>query len=727
MADSSQAQIEADSGLYCLAMLARFHGIAADPAQLRHRFAPQDQPFGRREILLAARHLGLKARALRSQWPRLAATSLPAIAIDRQGGFFILARIQDATALVQSPASGRAEEISRDEFAQRWSGELILMTRRAGLFGNPGGFNIRWFLPALYKYRRLFAEVLLASLFLQLFALVTPLFFQVIIDKVLVHKGLTTLDVLAIGLLLVTVFEILLGGLRTYVFSHTTNRIDVTLGAKLYHHVLALPLAYFEARRVGDTVARVRELDTIRNFLTSSALTVVVDLLFTVVFLAVMYAYSPVLFAVVLGAIPAYVLLAFFITPALRARLNDKFNRGADNQAFLVESVSNVETLKSMAIEPQMQRRWEEQLAGYVQSAFRTTVLGTIANQGASLINKITVVLILWLGARLVIDGDLSVGQLVAFNMLAARVSQPVLRLAQLWQDFQQAGISLRRLGDILNTPTEPSHPQGRTALPELRGHIRFEHLRFRYQPDTHDVLSDIDLTIPAGQVVGIVGRSGSGKSTLAKLVQRMYAPVAGRVLIDGADLSLIEPAWLRRQISVVMQENRLFNRSIRDNIALAAPGLPMPEVIRAAQLAGAHDFILATPQGYDTLVVEQGANLSGGQRQRIAIARALVTRPKILILDEATSALDYESERCIQDNMRRITSGRTVLIIAHRLSAVRQADRILVLDNGRIIEDGPHRELIERGGLYAHLYTSQSADVSGGDIPQNAIAQGEA
>jgi len=430
-----------------------------------------------------------------------------------------------------------------------------------------------------------------------------------------------------------------------------------------------------------------------------------------------MYAYSPLLCSIVLAAIPCYILLAFFITPVLRARLHEKFNRGADNQAFLVESVSNVETLKSMAIEPQMQQRWEEQLAGYVQATFKSTVLGIIANQGASLIHKLTVVIILWIGARQVMEGSLSVGQLVAFNMLAARVAQPVLRLAQLWQDFQQAGISLQRLGDILNTPPEPGHFQSRTALPDISGQIRFEHLRFRYQADASDVLSDIDLEIHAGQVIGIVGRSGSGKSTLAKMIQRLYTPASGRVLIDEVDLSLIDPAWLRRQIGVVLQENRLFNRSIRDNIALAAPGLPMAEIIRAAQLAGAHDFIMATPHGYDTLVVEQGANLSGGQRQRIAIARSLVTQPRILIFDEATSALDYESERCIQDNMRMITKGRTVLIIAHRLSAVRNVDRILVMEQGRIAEDGTHQQLLDQGGIYARLHAYQHATTGFVDV----------
>jgi subfamily B ATP-binding cassette protein HlyB/CyaB len=559
------------------------------------------------------------------------------------------------------------------------------------------------------KYRGLLAEVLAASFSLQIFALISPLFFQVVIDKVLVHRGLSTLDVLVFGLLVVSVFESLLTALRTHVFSHTTNRIDVELGARLYRHLLALPLAYFEARRVGDSVARVRELENIRNFLTGSALTLVIDLVFTIVFLAVMFYYSPLLSWIVVASFPFYIALSAGLTPLFRARLDEKFKRGAENQAFLVESVTGVETLKAMAVEPQMQQRWEEQLAAYVSSSFRVLSLGNWASQGVQLISKLVTALTLYFGARLVIDNALTVGALVAFNMLAGRVAQPVLRLAQVWQDFHQAKLSIDRLGDILNTTPEPAYLPGRAAQPAIKGAITFDHVTFRYRLDGPEVLRDVSLQMPAGQVIGIVGPSGSGKSTLTKLVQRLYVPESGRILIDGVDLAMVDVAWLRRQIGVVLQENFLFNRSIRDNIALADPSLPMERVIAAAKLGGAHDFILELPQGYDTIVGERGASLSGGQRQRIAIARALATNPRILIFDEATSALDYESERIIQDNMRKIAHGRTVLIIAHRLSTVRRADRILTLERGRLIEDGSHDELIGRGGRYANLHRLQA------------------
>ncbi len=710
MPHSIESDGSIDTGSACLALLARFLGLPADPEHIRHQRGTSE-PFSAQDIVLAAKSLGLKAKTIESDWTRLPKTPLPAIARHRDGHFFILARLDEEKVLIQDPLEKHPMTLPRDLFEQSWSGELILMTRRSGLLGGSGKFDFSWFIPAIVKYRRLFTEVLAASFFIQLFALITPLFFQVVIDKVLVHRGLTTLDVLAIGLLAVSVFEVVLSGLRTYLFSHTTNRIDVTLGAKLFDHLLRLPLAYFKARRVGDSVARVRELETIRNFITGSGLTVVIDLFFTVVFFVVMYIYSPMLTLVVLGAIPFYVLLSVFITPVLRKRLDEKFARGAENQAFLVESVTGIETLKAMAVEPQMRQRWEEQLAAYVTACFRTTNLGNIASRSAGLINKITTVLILWIGATLVMKNQLSVGQLIAFNMLAGRVSGPILRLVQLWQDFQQAGISVQRLGDILNTPPEPGYNPGRATLPALEGEVRFEHVGFRYTPDRPRVLDDINLQVRSGEVIGIVGHSGSGKSTLAKLIQRLYIPESGRVLIDGVDLALVEPAWLRRQVGVVLQENTLFNRSVRENIALADPALEMTPIVDAAKLAGAHDFILELPEGYDTLVGEQGGTLSGGQRQRIAIARALITNPRILIFDEATSALDYESERVIQDNMRAIAADRTVFIIAHRLSAVRHSDRIIVLEQGRIMEEGSHAQLIDHGGLYARLHAFQNGD----------------
>jgi len=695
-----------DSGLESLVLMLRFLGLPADGAQIRHQFG--GATIGTGEMLRCAKAFKLKARAVNSSWERLGRTQLPAIAARRDGGFFILARVVEEKALIHDPILGRPQVLGRDELTLVWGGRLVLLARRASLGELARRFDVTWFLQAIHKYRHLLTEVLVASFFLQLFALATPLFFQVVTDKVLVHRGLTTLDVLVIGLIAVSLFETLLGALRTYVFAHTTNRIDVELGARLFRHLVALPIAYFEARRTGDSIARVRELENIRNFLTSSALTLVIDLFFTFVFLGVMFYYSPFLTWIVIGSFPVYIALSAGVTPLFRRRLDEKFNRGAENQAFLVESVAGIETLKAMAVEPQMQQRWEEQLAAYVRSSFRVLSLGNWASQTVQFVSKIVTALTLYYGAYLVIDGQLTVGELIAFNMMAGRVAQPVLRLAQLWQDFQQARISIARLGDILNAAPEPSLSAGRAALPAMRGDIAMDHVTFRYRVDRAPVLHDVSLAIPAGQMVGIVGPSGSGKSTLAKLVQRLYVPESGRVLIDGADLAMIDVTWLRRQVGVVLQENVLFNRSIRDNIALVDPGMSIERVIAAAKLAGAHDFILELPQGYDTIIGERGSTVSGGQRQRIAIARALVTEPRILIFDEATSALDYESERIVQENMRKIAAGRTVLVIAHRLSTVRRADRIITIDKGRIVEDGSHEELIHTGGRYAALHRLQ-------------------
>src|SRR5580692_7654291 len=704
-ASTTADRTTADINIAAFGLLLRFHEIAVDPTQIRHRF---DTSFGTPEILRCAKEFRVKARAITTDWLRLAKTPLPALAECRDGSFIILGKINDDKALVQDPRTGRPQLSTRADFEARWNGRLVLLTRRVSLGNLTREFNIAWFLHAIHKYRWILTEVLAASFFLQLFALITPLFFQVVIDKVLVHRGLSTLDVLVIGLIIVSIFESVLGALRTYVFAHTTNRIDVELGARLFRHLVALPIAYFESRRAGDSVARVRELENIRNFLTSSALTLVIDLGFTFVFLAVMFYYSPLLSWIVVGSFPFYIALSAGVTPVFRRRLEKKFDRGAENQSFLVESVSAIQTLKAMAIEPQMQRRWEEQLAGYVGSSFDVLSLANWTSQFVQFISKIVTALTLYFGAHLVIAGQLTVGELIAFNMLAGRVAQPVLRLAQLWQDFHQARVSIARLGDILNTTPEPAFNASRAALPAIRGDIAFEHITFRYRIDGPTALTDISLKIYAGQVIGIVGPSGSGKSTLTKLVQRLYVPEVGRILIDGIDLTVADVAWLRRQIGSVLQENVLFNRSIRDNIALVDPGMGMVRVIAAAELAGAHEFILGLPDGYNTIVGERGASLSGGQRQRIAIARALVTNPKILIFDEATSALDYESENIIQRNMARIADGRTVLIIAHRLSAVRHADRIITIEGGRLIEDGTHDELIKKAGRYATLHQIQ-------------------
>lgn len=721
MADSdyNPSAVPADAALASFVLLAQFLGVPAEPAQIHHDRGQGDRPYDFDDLIRVAKKLGLMARRKRAapvEFPKL---PLPALVHLRDGSTAILLKVDDSgdagvRHMVLRPDSQRPEIWGEEQVATEFAlaggeADLLLMTSREHIAGQKRAFDISWFIPALVKYRKPLRDVLVGSFFLQLIGLASPIFFQLVIDKVLVHQSVTTLEVLAIGLATVLVFETLLSALRNWLFAHTSNRVDAELSAALFKHLVALPLSYFEARRVGDSVARVRELENIRNFLTSNAVTVVIDLFFTIVFFAVMYLYSPLLTLIVALTIPIYVAISVFITPPLRERLDEKFKRGAENQAFLVETVTGIGTLKSMAVEPRMRDRWEKQFAGYIQTGWDVTVLSNWGSHLIQLVSKLTTVAILFFGAKAVIAGDLTVGSLVAFNMLAGRVAQPILRLSQLWQDFQQVRISVDRLGDILNAPAEPEHNPNRASLPPIKGRIEFDKVRFRYRPDAPEALRGINLDITPGEMLGIVGPSGSGKSTLTKLVQRLYVPEQGRVLVDGTDLALVDPAWLRRQVGVVLQENILFNRSVRENIALSNPTIAMERVIAAAELAGAHEFILTLPHGYDTIIEERGANLSGGQRQRLAIARALITDPRILILDEATSALDAESEEIIQNNLGRIAQGRTVMIIAHRLSAVRPCDRIITVEAGEITEAGTHEQLLKAGGRYAQLHAKQT------------------
>ncbi|TCM07469.1 type I secretion system permease/ATPase [Sphingomonas sp. PP-CC-3G-468] len=710
---------EVDSGLVAFLQLLAFLQISADPRQILHERGSGNAPFGAGDMLRTAKRLGVKARSVNSTADKLPDMPLPAIAEGRDGSFFLIARAAESPAqagvepgvraLIQHAKAGEPELWTEEQLESRWTGRLVLMTTREALAGAKRPFDVTWFLPFLVKYRQPLIQVLIASLIIQIVGLISPIFFQLIIDKVLVHGTLSTLDVLAIGLTVIFVWETLLTSARQWLLSHTTSRVDAELGASLYRHMLNLPLGYFETRRVGDTIARVRELETIREFLTGPALGVGLDLLFTVVFLAVMYLYSPILTLIVALSLPLYMLITFLVVPPLRRRLDEKFNRGADSQSFLVESVGMVRTLKSMAVEPRMRTDWERKLAAYVGTGFSVARLAVWGSGAVQLISKLTTVLILYIGAKQVIGGHLTVGGLVAFNMLAGRVAMPILRLAQLAQDVQQVKISIDRLGDVLNAKAEPEHDPNRAALPAIKGRIQLERVRFRYNSDQPDVLKGIDLEISPGEMIGVVGPSGSGKSTFTTLIQRLHVPTQGRVLVDGVDLMLVDASWLRRQVGVVLQENELLNRSVRDNIALADPIASMERVIEAAQLAGAHEFILQLPHGYDSILEERGRNLSGGQRQRIAIARALINNPRILVLDEATSALDAESEEIIQTNLKSIAAGRTVIIVAHRLSAVRNADRIITIDNGLITEAGSHQELLTQNGRYADLYKRQN------------------
>jgi subfamily B ATP-binding cassette protein HlyB/CyaB len=712
----SSSATRLESGVKALSLVASYFRIVAEPSQLAHDLGLGQSPASSDDIVRAAVRLGLKARLVRNApLKRLATMPLPAIISLKDGQFAVLAsRHADGHLRIGFPLDKMFRDVTLEALTELWDGGVILIARRlAGPGADPRTFGFRWFFHSIWRYRRPLSHVIIASFFVQAFALITPLFFQVVIDKVLVHNALSTLTVIAIGLAAVAVFDVSLQFLRSYALNHTTNRIDVELGSRLFDHLLRLPLAYFETRAAGQTVARVRELETIRSFLTGQALTSVLDVLFIGVFIAVLFIYSPLLTLIVLLSIPVYLAIAFAIRPLLREKTKERFNTGAASQQFLVESIVGIQTLKAAAVEPILQTQWEEKLAAYVKASFQALVLSSIGQNLIQFVSKASTVLVLFFGAQAVINGDMTVGALIAFNMIMTQVTAPILRLSQLWQDFQQTQISVERLGDILNAMPENRRLE-QVRLPPARGTIKVSDVVFRYVASGAETLSGINLEIPAGQIVGIVGPSGSGKSTLTKLIQRLYRPERGQIAIDGIDIGQVDTAWLRHQIGVVLQENMLFNRTVHQNIALANPSMSRATVISVARLAGADEFVSKLPLGYDTMIEERGANLSGGQRQRIAIARALATQPRILIFDEATSALDYESELIIQANMREIVRGRTVIIISHRLAAVRTCDRILAIVNGRIVEDGTHSQLVERsGGFYAKLWQLQASNVA--------------
>jgi ATP-binding cassette, subfamily B, bacterial HlyB/CyaB len=698
-------RIDVKSAMFCMALLSRHLGRRLNVETLRHRFGHL-HGMGESELVRAFQEVEMKARAVPLTRRKLRSLPLPAIAAGCDGEYFILLSVSGNEALIHRYGHAESEKVPLDDLMKQSTGRLILAScENESATPHDERFGLKWFLRTIFKYRSVMRETLIASFFVQLFALATPLVFMIVIDKVFLHSNLSTLDVLIFALAVIVVFDVVLNGIRTYLLSHTSNRVDVELGTRLFRHLMSLPLSYFESRRTGDTVARIREMETVRNFLTGSTLTLFVDLLFVFIFLGVMYLFSPLLASIVIGALPLFFLVSFLVTPFMRSRLEDKYQKTAESQSFLVETLGGMETVKSGAVEPQQQREWETRLADHARCSFTAATLSNWINQVTGLLSKGLTVVLLYVGANLVLAGSLTVGQLIAFNMLSGRVIAPIQRLAHLWQEFTGMRISVRRLADILDTRPEPLMLGDSTALPPVEGAVEFDQVWFRYQDDNPDVLRNVSFTVEPGEVVGIVGSTGSGKTTLVKLLQRLYVPTSGRVSIDGMSLASLDGAWLRRQIGVVAQDFVLFNRSIRDNITLGDPDIDDQRLVQAAVMVGAHEMITRLPGGYDTVLNERGRGLSAGQRQCIALTRALVTDPSILVLDEATSALDYESEHNFQGNFREICSGRTTFVVAHRLSTVRHADRILTLEDGEIVEDASPAELIRGGGRFASLH----------------------
>jgi len=695
------------SSLVALEVVGQLNKIAIDSKAIIKKFALTSEEIDERLLLRIAKDEGFKSKFKKLTLDNLSKYPLPAIARFNDGMYVTILKIdlEKEELLLFDKQNNQPYTKPFEEFKQIAKDEVIILKHKT--MNDQIKFGFIWFYNQIMNYKKIVGEILIASFVVQLFGLVTPLFTQVILDKVLVHQTISTLNVIAVAFIAVIIFEFLLNLVRNYIFIHTTSKIDSKLGSKLFYHLISLPLVYFENRKVGNIIARVRELDQIREFIANKSITVILDVLFSFVFVIMMFMYSVKLTLIAVGFVFIIGILYFFITPELRRRLEEKFQMGAASNSYLVESVTGMQTVKSLAIEGSMQKKWEGYLSGYVESGFKLTNLSNTLSALSSLLQKLMTLAILYFGVGLVIEQQLSVGQLIAFQMFANQFSNPILRLVGLWNEFQQTLLSVDRLGDILNSPTENVNKKAIT-LPRVNGDVRFENVSFKYNPNAPQVLNRFTLDVKAGESIGLVGRSGSGKSTLTKLIQRLYIANEGAIFIDGVDIRHMNPSWLRQNIGVVLQDNYLFSGSIKENIEFALPGSPMANIIRAARIAGADEFISELPEGYDTLVGERGSSLSGGQRQRIAIARALISNPKVLIFDEATSALDYESEKIIQNNMNAIKQGRTMFIVAHRLSTVKDCSRIVVMDKGNIVEIGAHDELMNKKGYYYSLYTKQ-------------------
>lgn len=696
------------TGLSCFEAVARLNQVNIDLRSVIREFGITSQEVSPEEIVRIAQKYDFKAKNKKLNIERFPEKyPLPAVFQQKDGTYGILLKHDNekSSVLVFIPGENSPAEMSFDEFNTSTNNEFIVLSYKA--INSNVKFGFGWFFAEVMKYRQIIGEVLLGSFVVQLFGLATPLFTQVILDKVIVNRSMTTLDVLGVAFVAVTLFELGLNISRNYIFIHTANKIDAKLGAKLFKHLFSIPYAYFESRKVGNIVQRVRELDNIREFITNKSVSVIIDLMFSLVFVAVMFVYSPKLTGIVLGFVGAVALIYLAVTPELRQRLEAKFQMGAQNNSYLVEAITGVQTVKSLAIEGSMQRRWEDYLGKYLKSSFSLATIGNFTGNISNCLQKFMTITVLYIGVKLVIENKLSIGQLIAFQMFANQFTSPVLRLVNLFNDFQQALLGVDRLGDILNQPLEIQSSKAIT-LPKIAGTVKFDGVSFRYNQDSPHVLNKISFEIKEGSTVGIVGRSGSGKSTITKLLQRLYMPSEGAIYIDGIDVRHLNPMWLRTKIGMVLQENYLFSGTIRDNICLPLPNAPIEHILSVAEIAGAHEFISQLPEGYDTAVGERGSTLSGGQRQRVAIARALITNPKILIFDEATSALDYESEKIIRNNVQKIKQGRTMFVIAHRLSTVKDCDVIIAMDRGHIIEMGTHDELIAKDGYYKYLCSQQ-------------------
>ncbi|WP_026733353.1 peptidase domain-containing ABC transporter [Fischerella sp. PCC 9605] len=702
-----------DATLACLQMLSQYFNLPFRRDMLRRILAKQIEQTGTVSVQFCgavAELMGLTTQMVKV--PATAVGKLPIpVMISWQDTFAIIYKNNNQELLIAVPEMGLVRRKVKD-FAETWGqqGEVLLLQPSKST--PHSHFSLRWFVPELRRYRKVFVEVLIASMVVQIFGLVNPLATQVIIDKVIVGNSLDTLEVFGIFLIVIAIVEAVLTAIRTQLFVDTTNRIDLSLGSEVINHLLRLPLSYFERRPVGELATRVGELENIRQFLTGTALTVVLDAVFSIIYILVMVVYSWVLTIVALATVPLFALINLLVSPLIRRQLQEKAERNAETHSYLVEAMAGMQTIKAQNLEMRSRWQWQERYARYISAGFKTISTQTTASSVSSFLNKFSNLLVLWVGAYLVLHQQLTLGQLIAFRILAGYVTSPLLRLVQLWQNFQETALSLQRLSDILDTPTETETDAQNILMPAIVGSVQYKNVSFSFQQNGALQLCNINVDIPAGSFVGIVGQSGSGKSTLLKLLPRLYEPKSGKILIDGFDISKVELYSLRRQIGVVLQDTLLFDGTVRENIAIACPDASDEEIINAAKVAYAHDFIMDLPNGYNTQVGERGSGLSGGQRQRIAIARIVLQNPQLLILDEATSALDYNAEAQVCRNLAEAFQGKTVFFITHRLVTIHKADTILLMDSGSVVEQGTHEELIALKGYYYCLYRQQEAQI---------------
>jgi ATP-binding cassette subfamily B protein len=701
-----------DATLACFSMLSQHLGLPFKRDVIKRTLANSFQRHGSVSLQLCgavAELMGLSSQLVDVTSVVISRLPTPAL-IEWQDSFALLYFTSERELVLAIPETG-IRHMKPAAFIEAWgeSGQVLLLQPTAHTPSRR--FGLSWFLPSLLRYRKALLTVFIASFFVQLFGLANPLITQVIIDKVIVQNSVGTLHVLGIFLIVVAVFEAVVTTLRTNLFVDTTNRIDLALGAQVIDHLLRLPLRYFERRPVGELSTRVNELENIRQFLTGTALTVVLDAVFSVIYIAVMIFYSWLLTIVALATVPLFALLTFIVAPLIRSQSRTKAERNAETQSYLVEVVSGIQTVKAQNIELKSRWQWQERYARYVSAGFKSVLTSTTAGSISNFLNKLSSLLLLWVGAYLVLQGQLTLGQLIAFRIIAGYTTSPLLRLIQLYQNFQETALSLERLADILDASTETEVAgSNNIPMPEIQGAVRYENVTFRFAASGDPQLLNVNLDFPRGTFIGVVGASGAGKSTLTKLLPRLYELDSGRILIDGYDISKVELYSLRRQIGVVLQDTLLFDGTVQENIALTNPDATQEEIVEAAKIAVAHDFIMSLPLGYNTRVGERGSALSGGQRQRIAIARTVLQNPCLLVLDEATSALDYHTERSVCLNLAEAFRGRTVFFITHRLATIKNADAIVMMDAGTVVETGTHTELMNLRGRYYCLYQQQEA-----------------